>query len=108
MREEGGQGLGEGAEVAGLDPEGAGIRGGANLIEVHDEAFAAGDEGAEASDLADGVVEVAGEGDEVPGVDGYSLALGDGEGLDGAVGVEEDGARLVLCGGVEEEGALAA
>ena len=51
--------------------------GSANLFEVHDEAFAAGDEGAEAADLADGVVEVAGEGDEVAGVDGESLALGD-------------------------------
>ena len=77
LREEGDQGLGEGAEVAGLDPDGAVFRGSANLFEVHDEAFAAGDEGAEAADLADGVVEVAGEGDEVAGVDGESLALGD-------------------------------
>ena len=80
--------VGEGPEVAGLDPDGAGA------VELHDEALAAGDEGAEAADLADGVVEGVGEGDEVAGVDDEFVGVGDVQLLDGAVGVEEDGAGV--------------
>ena len=90
-------------EVAGLDPDGA-----LAAAELHDQALAAGDEGAEAADLADGVVQFVGEGDEVSGVDD-EFAVDDVQLLDGSVSVEEDGAGVwAWDGGLEEEGALAA
>ena len=101
--EEGKQLVCEGLEIPRLDPDGA-----LAAAELHDQALAAGDEGAEAADLADGVVQFVGEGDEVSGVDD-EFAVDDVQLLDGAVGVEEDGAGVwAWDGGLEEEGALAA
>ena len=91
-----------GAEVSGLDVDGA-VAG-----EFHDQALAAADEGPEPADLAQGDLDVFGEGDDMAGVDDEFLAAGDGEFDDGAVGVGEDGALFPFGLGPDEEEGLAA